>query len=67
MVLDAGIVTEENIVWLVERHYRYLVGSRKRHRETKPDEAVLIREEVELRIQAQCRVNAETGEVEFYS
>jgi transposase len=66
VVLDAGIATEENIVWLVEHHYRYLVVTRKRHREFDPDEAVLIKETDELQIRAQRRVNAATGEVELY-
>jgi transposase len=66
VVLDAGIATEENIAWLVEHDYRYLVVSRKRHREFDPDQAVLIKEQDDLQIQAQRRVNAETGEVELY-
>ncbi len=66
VVLDAGIATEENIAWLVEHHYRYLVVSRKRHREFNPDEAVLVKAEGDLRVQAQRIVNADTGEVELY-
>jgi hypothetical protein len=64
--LDAGIATAENIAWLVENGYRYLVVSRKRHREFDPGAAVLIKEDGDLRIRAQRRVNAETGEVELY-
>lgn len=66
VVLDAGIATEENIAWLVEHHYRYLVVSRKRHRQFDADEAVLIKERDNLRIRAQRRVHADTGEVELY-
>jgi transposase len=66
VVLDAGIASEENIAWLVEHGYRYLVVSRKRHREFDPDQASLIKEEGDLRIQAQRRVNPDTGEVELY-
>ena len=66
VVLDAGIASEENIAWLVENGYRYLVVSRKRHREFDPDAAVLIKEGEELTIRAQRRVNADTGEVELY-
>jgi transposase len=40
VVLDAGIATEENIVWLVENGYRYVVVSRKRHRQF--DEQALV-------------------------
>ncbi|MCP4376965.1 MAG: IS1634 family transposase [bacterium] len=66
VVLDAGIATEENIAWLVEHHYRYLVVSRKRHREFNPDEAVLVKAEGDLRVQVQRLINADTGEVELY-
>ena len=66
VVLDAGIASAENIAWLVEHGYRYLVVSRKRHREFDPDAAVLIKEDEELTIRAQRRVNADTGEVELY-
>jgi len=66
VVLDAGIATEENIAWLVEHHYRYLVVSRKRHREFNPNEAVLVKAEGDLRVQAQRLVNTDTGEVELY-
>jgi transposase len=66
VVLDAGLATEENIAWLVEHHYRYLVVSRKRHREFNPDEAVLVKADGDLRVQAQRMINADTGEVELY-
>ena len=66
VVLDAGIATEENIAWLVEHHYRYLVVSRKRHREFNPDEAVLVKAEGDLRVKAQRIINADSGEVELY-
>ncbi len=66
VVLDAGIATEENIAWLREHGYRYVVVSRKRHRQFDPDAAVVIKEEDDLCIRAQRVVNAETGEVELY-
>jgi len=66
VVLDAGIASEENIAWLVQNGYRYLVVSRKRHREFDPDQASVIKEDGDLRIQAQRRVNPDTGEVELY-
>jgi len=66
VVLDAGIASEENIAWLVHNGYRYLVVSRKRHREFDPDAAVLIKEDGELSIRAQRVLDADTGEVELY-
>lgn len=66
VVLDAGIASEENIAWLVEHGYRYLVVSRKRRRQFDPDAAVLIKEEGDQTIRAQRVINADTGEVELY-
>lgn len=66
VVLDAGLATEENIAWLVEHGYRYLVVSRKRHREFNADEAVLVKGDGDLRVYAQRIVNDRTGEVELY-
>ena len=65
MVLDAGIATEENIAWLVENHYRYLVVSRKRHRQFNEADAVLNKDTDDLRVHVQRVVNAQ-GEVELY-
>ena len=66
IVLDAGIATEDNIDWLVENHYRYVVVSRKRHREFDPDQAVRVKDDGELHVEVQRVVNADTGEVELY-
>jgi transposase len=66
VVLDAGIATEDNIAWLVDNGYRYIVVSRRRHRQFDPDRAVWIKNDGEHRIQAQRIVNPTTGEVELY-
>ncbi len=66
VVLDAGIATEENIEWLLCKGYRYLVVSRKRHRQFDDDQAVIIKQEGDLSIRAQRVVNPDTGEVELY-
>jgi len=66
VVLDAGLATEENIAWLREHHYRYVAVSRKRHREFDAEHSTLIKDQGELRIRAQRRINAESGEVELY-
>jgi hypothetical protein len=64
VVLDAGIATAENVAWLSEHGYRYVVVSRKRRRRFDPAQATLIKEADGVRIQAQRIVNAETGEVD---
>lgn len=66
VVLDAGIATEENITWLIDNGHRYVVVSRKRHRQFDEREAIEIKQDGELRIQAQRVVNPDTGEVELY-
>jgi transposase len=66
VVLDAGIATEDNIAWLVDNGYRYIVVSRRRHRQFDTDRAVWIKNDGEQRIQAQRVVNPTTGEVELY-
>jgi transposase len=66
VVLDAGIATEENLAWLRERGYRYLVVSRERHKQFDAEQAVLIREEGATRIRAQRVVDEASGEVRLY-
>lgn len=66
VVLDAGIATEENIAWLAGNGYRYVVVSRRRHRQFDEDRAVWIKNDGDQRIQAQRIVNATTGEIELY-
>jgi hypothetical protein len=45
VVMDAGIATEENLLWLQAQDYRYLVVSRERHKRFDPEQATLIRED----------------------
>jgi len=65
VVLDAGIATEDNLAWLVDNHYAYLVVSRKRHREFDAEQAVRVKDEGDSIVRVQRVVN-ETGEVELY-
>jgi len=66
VVLDAGIGTEENIAWLADNGYRYVVVSRRRHRQFDQEQAVWIKNDGDQRIQAQRIVNSTTGEIELY-
>ena len=66
IVLDAGLATEDNIAWLVDNHYRYVVVSRKRHREFDPERAVRVKDDGGSRVEVQRVVNEDTGEVELY-
>ena len=66
VVLDAGIATEENLAWLTEQGYRYLVVSRERHKQFDAEAAILIRAEGDTQIRAQRVVDEVTGEVRLY-
>jgi transposase len=45
IVIDAGIATEENILWLKERRYDYIVVSRRKNNNNVPPEMVTVRED----------------------
>ena len=66
VVMDAGIASEENIAWLVEHGYRYLVVSRKRKREFDDEQAVTVKATPGQTVRIQRVVNTETGEVELH-
>ena len=66
VILDAGIASEENIVWLVEQGYRYLVVSRKKKRQFDADSAIVIKDIPGQVVKVQRVINKETGEVELY-
>ncbi len=65
IVMDAGIASQENIDWLQEQGYPYIVVSRKRHLEFDEDMAVLIKDGESGTVRA-MRVEREDGEVELY-
>lgn len=66
VVMDAGIATEDNIAWLKEHLYPYLVVSRKKHREFDKDASVVVKEDVECTVRAQKVFNEETQETLLY-
>ena len=66
VVMDAGIATEDNVEWLKNQGYRYLVVSRSRHRQFDEREATLIKDDGQVRIQIQRVVDEASGEVRLY-
>jgi len=66
VVLDAGIATEENIAWLVESGYCYIVVSRKRNRQFDETQAQVIKETADNKISVQRVVCQDSDEVELY-
>jgi transposase len=66
IVMDAGIATEDNINWLKENQYAYLVVSRKHHREFSKKDAVVVKTDKDCMVKAHKKINDKTGEVELY-
>jgi hypothetical protein len=61
VIMDAGIATAANIVWLKAQGYRYLVVSRERGRQFDPEQAVETKTASQETIRLQ-RVVSEDGE-----
>ena len=53
VVMDAGIATEDNITWLKEHQYPYLVVSRKKHREFDKASSIVVKKDDEYTVRAQ--------------
>jgi len=66
VVMDRGIATEQNLTWLREQGYRYLVVSRERTRQFDPAHAVEISAADGQRIRLQKVLSAEATEVRLY-
>ena len=70
IVIDAGIATEENIRWLKDNTYHYIVVSRQKKKEIPPDvEMVTVKEDDRTKavlVQAGMVKNPETDELALY-
>jgi len=66
VILDAGIASEENIQYLIEHGYQYIVVSRKRKRDFDEEKATLIKDIPGQSVKVQKVIVEETGEVELY-
>jgi transposase len=66
IVMDAGIATEANIVWLKEQQFRYLVVSRKRYIEWDEEKATLVRHEGSNEVRIYSKRNEKSDETELY-
>ncbi|RAM03855.1 hypothetical protein DO021_00040 [Desulfobacter hydrogenophilus] len=47
IVMDAGIASDENIDWLKDNQYPYIVVNRQRHRQFDENEAVVVKHDPE--------------------
>jgi transposase len=66
VVMDAGIASEDNITWLKEHQYPYLVVSRKKHREFDKALSTVVKQDDEYTVRAQKVVDEATQEVFLY-
>ncbi|MGB5749627.1 MAG: IS1634 family transposase [Desulfobacterales bacterium] len=70
IVMDAGISTENNIQWLKDKHYPYIVVSRKKKKEIPTDvDMVTVKADDKTNtvfVQAGLAKNLETDELELY-
>ena len=66
VVMDAGIATEENIDWLKEHQYPYLVVSRKKHLEFDESASVVVKGDDDCTVKVQKVIDEETKETLLY-
>jgi transposase len=66
VILDAGIASEENIEYLIEQHYKYIVVSRQQKRDFDENKATVIKDIPGQTVKVQRVIVEETGEVELY-
>jgi transposase len=66
VVMDAGIATEENVTWLRDNGYPYLVVSRKKHREFDESASVIVKEDEEYTVRMQKVIDEDTQEALLY-
>ncbi len=66
IVMDAGIASEENIQWLKDNGYPYIVVSRKRHRQFDDEAAVVVKKDKQCTVKAQKVIDSENDEILLY-
>ena len=66
VVMDAGIATADNVTWLREHQYPYLVVSRKKHREFDEASSVIVKKDDECTVRVQKVFDDETQETLLY-
>lgn len=66
VIMDAGIATDENVQWIKENGYSYLVVSRKRHREFNDEDAVIVKKDQRCTVKAHKVIDEESGEILLY-
>ena len=67
VVMDAGIATEDNIEWLNDNNYKYLVISRKRKQELPDIEGVIVKNEPNNKVTTFLLKNEKESELYCHS
>ena len=67
VVMDAGIATEDNIKWLNDNNYKYLVISRKRKQELPDIEGVIVKNEPNNKVTTFLLKNEKESELYCHS
>jgi len=66
VVMDAGIATADNLRWLVDKGYRYLVVNRGGHRQFDPEQSVAIETAGGDTVRSQRVLNEDGTDVRLY-
>ena len=68
IIMDAGIASQDNIDWLIEHDYHYLVVSRERSVKDPrdQDDAIMVRETEHSKVCVYSEVDEETKETRLY-
>lgn len=66
IVMDAGIATEDNITWLKQHHYPYIVVSRKHHRQFDETKAVVVKQDQDCTVKVQKVLDPKNNEILLY-
>ena len=68
IIIDAGIASAENIAWLIERDYHYLVVSREKHAKNprEQENAIMVRETERSNVVVYSEVDTQTGETRLF-
>jgi transposase len=66
VIMDAGIATQENIDWLKNHQYPYLVVSRKKYREFNEEESTIVKMDNECTVKVQKVFDEQNNETLLY-
>lgn len=68
IIMDAGIASADNIAWLIEQDYHYLVVSREQYKKNPREQqnAILVRNTERSNVAVYSETDQETGEIRLY-